>query len=104
VSRHLIANSVHEHPDAVTIVGWDPEARTYFCQIKPPGRPFEAVAGAQPEEVPDANWLASILAEAGIDIPAMLLALLRLEQGTETFSDLADLDWRDGKPVPVGEG
>jgi len=101
VSRHLIANSVHEHPDAVTVIGWDAELRTYFCDFVFPIGVARPVAGDEPGEVEQADWLASILAGAGIRIPPVLVARLRLEKLALSGTDLPHLDWRSGEPTPI---
>ncbi|WP_194923181.1 hypothetical protein [Catenulispora pinisilvae] len=104
MSRHLIPNAPHEHPDVATIVGWDPDRRTYFCDFELHGQPVKTVAGVDPEEVPSADWLASLLAAAGIHIPPMLVARLRLESLALSTVDMPHLDWRSGEPLPVREG
>jgi len=101
VSRHLIANSIHEHPDTVTVVGWDPELRTYFCDLVYPDGVARPVAGGSEQEIGHADWLAAILADAGIGIPAVLLARLRLEKLALSSANAPQLDWRSGEPVPL---
>ncbi|MBS2550495.1 hypothetical protein KGQ19_26850 [Catenulispora sp. NL8] len=104
MSRHLIANSIHEHPDAVTVVGWDPELRTYFCDFVYPDGVARPVAGGTEQEILHADWLATILADAEIRIPVVLVARLRLEKLTVSSANAPNLDWRSGEPLPVREG
>jgi len=104
VSRHLIANSIHEHPDVVTVVGWDPELRTYFCDFEFPNGVTRPMAGDAELDILDADWLAKILAAADIRIPVMLVARLRLEPVATSSIDTPYLDWRSGEPLPVSEG
>jgi len=104
VSRHLIANSHIEHPDTVTVVRWDPELRTYFCDFVFPNGVARPMAGGAEREIPDADWLASILAGAEIHLPVVLVARLRLKKLALSAANLPQLDWRSGEPVPVGEG
>ncbi|MBS2531942.1 hypothetical protein KGQ20_04080 [Catenulispora sp. NF23] len=101
MSRHLIANSIHEHPDAVTVVGWDPELRTYFCDFEFSDGVRKPVAGGAAEEIPRADWLASILADAGICIPVVLVARLRLEKLAASTANAPQLDWRSGEPSSI---
>ena len=101
MSRHLIANSLHESRDVVTIVGWDPDMSTYFCDIEYADGVRVPFAGGEAREIPKADWLASILAEAGIDIPAVLVARLRLELLALSTADAPQLDWRSGEPTPI---
>jgi hypothetical protein len=101
VSRHLIANSHIEHPDVVTVVGWDPELRTYFCDFVFPNGVTRPMAGGAEQEIPDADWLANILAGAEIHLPPVLVARLRLEKLAVSSVDLPHLDWRSGEPAPI---
>lgn len=101
MSRHLIANSLHEGRDVVTVVGWDPELSTYFCDIEHPDGVRVPFAGGEEREIPKADWLASILADAGIDIPVVLVARLRLELLAPSSANAPQLDWRSGEPVPI---
>ena len=101
MSRHLIANLIHGHPDAATVVGWDPELRTYFCDIEHPGGVRIPFTGRAEREVTSADALAAILAQTGIRLPSVLVAKLRLELLAASSVNAPQLDWRSGEPVPL---
>lgn len=104
MSRHLIPNAHIEHPGTLTVVGWDPELRTFFCDFVFPNGVTRPMAGGAEQEIPNADWLATILAAADIHIPVVLVARLRLEPLALSTVDMPYLDWRSGEPLPVREG
>ena len=105
MSRHLIADAPGAHPDAVISVGWDLEARTYFCDIVRPGWILHPVVGDDTERVLDADVLAGLVAfRLGLNVPAVLVARLRLEKLAVSSANAPFLDWRSGEPLPVREG
>jgi hypothetical protein len=92
------------HADAVMVVGWDPELRTYYCEVEYPGGVLVPIVGDQEREIPHADWLASILSGDEIRIPPVLVARLRLEKLADSGVNAPHLDWRSGEPQPVREG
>lgn len=101
MSRHLISNSPYERPDAVTVVGWDHELRTYFCDVEHLGGVKQPFAGGIRREIADADELTAFLASFDIYLPAVLVARLRLEKLALSSANAPHLDWRSGEPVPL---
>lgn len=83
------------------MVGWDPGMGTYFCDVEFPGGVLRPVAGGVPGEISRADVLAALLAAHGVQLPAVLVARLRLEVLAAPGADVPHLDWRSGEPTPI---